>query len=348
MSLNLWTEISSKNNSETTTIIQSSPEKRRALFGRTVAVINKEQNAQTKKELPDLSKSTAWQHENSLEETSENKKRTFEQLEAPVARPVPVLGGYGMTVNLTIPKTPATPCKKQRKEKPLSLFQTLCQQAKSGSIVIQNYQMTLSYLAQGSYMDVHKIKTREPQLFPISNEQWIIKTCNEIHASKPEATVRKILSRSMEHYREAVNDGLKVAEILNAETAVEDGYIVQKYIEHAVDLDDENQMKQVRQFFLFCLKNQRRLDLLPSNLRVNGEGEVILVDFAESKEKSHIFVEQAVRVWCIQRATQKKMDRTQVTQYIVTFTKGFEALGYPADMNNHILDMMFPYDTENN
>lgn len=239
--------------------------------------------------------------------------------------------------NKTAPQMPPpTPVKPKTSD---SLNLTVLRQVQSQKLKIGEQEVFLTRIGSGSYMDAFLV---DGIIQEKSKGQLVVKVYNENRCGKEaKSFLRDCMKTSLEAYREAKSVGIPVAKILNEETAQQEGYFLQEYISHPIDILDASHLEQARKIFLIFLQNKKLLlDLTPSNLRVNEKGQVILIDFVEEKDDEwFLFFKSAIQEWGKLYMEQTK---NNPLAFLKTFTKDFYKLGYKPEWTQEIVTGLLP------
>lgn len=194
------------------------------------------------------------------------------------------------------PPTPAkrAPVKKARLESTTSLFQKLHE-----AFHANTFKYSVTYLAKGSYFNVYTLDSNEETIIPgVDNSELVLKAFHGEKSGFAENRLREYLRNAIKNYHAVKAAGLPVAEIYNADTAVEDGYIIQRKVSGTVDnpLNDQH-MLEVQKFFEISLKDGLKMDLLPQNFGLEN-GHVVLFDFVEDPmDVISVFHKHAIEYW---------------------------------------------------
>lgn len=241
----------------------------------------------------------------------------------------------------TKPKAPPpTPSKARARSSllpslPPSPFETVSKNAQNGVLLFQGQYLSLSFLDNGSYMDIYTTEGLPKRVIKVFN--------SKMSASSP-IFLKKCMRTALYSYKAIQNLGLRVATIHNAETALEDCYYDQEQIAYKVDVLNPSHLEQARQFFIAFLQNKEKIlfDLLPSNLRVTEEGIVTLIDFVEEDDDSwDIFCKHALEKWCQFYMSKTDASPEAALKFLNQFTKGFEKHGFDLAWNEEISSTPF-------
>lgn len=168
--------------------------------------------------------------------------------------------------------------------------------------------------ARGSYSAVYEVQD-SPDL--------VLKAYHgNIGVGFAEAALVKFMKKSLQNYKDIVTLNLPVAELINSETAIADGFILQKKIPHELDIQNPQHVEQASQFFSRSVKEQVAMDLQPQNLRVTDDNSVVLIDFIEEKDPVHVFIAKACKAWT-DVARQKGFSKEAGHNLLSTLTADF-------------------------
>lgn len=199
-----------------------------------------------------------------------------------------------ITNSLKPAQTPRKPpVNKTRAGAVISIFQKLYD-----ALSTHTFKYTVAYLAKGSYFNVYTLEDNVKPIIPdVSNADLVLKAFHGENSGFGEAKLRCFLRNAIKNYNDAIAAGLPVAHIYNADTAVQDGYIIQQKISEKVDPLNAQHMLQVQNYFEVSLKEGLVMDLLPQNFACK-DGQVILFDFVEDPEDGiQIFHKHAIEKW---------------------------------------------------
>ncbi len=255
--------------------------------------------------------------------------------------------------NSQLPKaTPAAPQKAQRtrgRETP-SLFKIASDNALNGTIQIQGQCVQLKLLSnQGSFMDVYTATAPNPIVPGQSNDTLVVKVFKQKRAAYSKVILKSWMTNSLNFYRATQNLAVPVAIIHNTTTATLEGCIIQDKIAHPANVLNPSHVKQARKFFMKSLQNQHVLfDLSPNNLFVAESGVMKLIDFPEEipvdllDDSWQDLCIHALENWArIYRATTRNADHKTTSDFLNSFTAGFEHYGYKPAWNDVIIASLF-------
>lgn len=179
---------------------------------------------------------------------------------------------------------------------------------------------SLQYLGSGDFNDCFKIKA------PHEMENYVIKTFHEVRMNRCFKRLHSMSCHAIEQFTVLKGLGIPVANILNADTAVADGYSVVEYVPEAIDpsiwidksfdeLDHKTKeiLGKVRSFFEAAFIHNLSLDLLPANLRVKANGELVITDFCEEAFDTDTFNAEIctrLKKWSNHRSVQEFLIET--------------------------------------
>ena len=108
---------------------------------------------------------------------------------------------------------------------------------------------------------------------------------------------------------------------------------MQDKIPNEVDVNNPEQLEQVRKFFITSLDARLAMDLIPDNLRVKENGIVVLIDFVEDDSDGFfIFINKAVVMWAILFAEKNGKNRNKTEEFLNQLTEKFSRYGYTQDI----------------
>lgn len=162
-------------------------------------------------------------------------------------------------------------------------YKVLCENAKKKCFEINNKKISVEHFADGTFQNVYKINADHQIICDTPNENVLLKVFNEPLSKLPEDNIKKYTQNSIDNYRIALKLGLPCAEIFNVDTALNDRYYLVKMIPGTIDLKNENHLQQICRFFKVTFENKYTCDLTYDNLRVQNDGTVTLIDYAEKK-----------------------------------------------------------------
>jgi hypothetical protein len=159
----------------------------------------------------------------------------------------------------------------------------------------------------GSNCYIYEIAPNQPRLFPThANNQLYFKCFKpEIFAKDPSA-FESYFENMIAQHRQLKDSKFPVVDILNAETAVNDGFLIVEKISESFKMTfdavtkieelseyEKNLLDQVKAAFAFAYDNRIGLDYRKSNVGVKN-GQVVLYDLMEKLAKIELFIENAV------------------------------------------------------
>jgi hypothetical protein len=274
------------------------------------------------------------------------RKRLFSECEgteqpegSPSKLPVSPVKRRKIAAASTSFNVPDTPIKPNRARQFPSRFRNVYKEVKeTGGIKINDQQVKLfSLQLRGTFMEILRIES-DNQLFSVPNDSLVFKMYTQRRSNSKESIVLGYMENSIKNYKKALKLGLNVATIYNIKSAKTDGFIVQEKIPYEVDVNNEDHINKVREFFIASLKNNVTFDLKPSNLGIREDGKVALFDFVEDPSDGlMIFINQAVFLWA-EKYAQDFHSRKETEEFLSRFTAGFEEFGYDKNQNLEILD----------
>lgn len=154
----------------------------------------------------------------------------------------------------------------------------------------------VSYLAKGTFSNVYTLEDNQnPIISGIDNSALVLKAFHGENTGFNEHKLRGYLVNIIDNYNHCKSLGLPVAEIYNADTAVQHGYILQQRVDGKMDPLNESHRVQVQQFFNASVSEKLVMDLLPDNFKVLN-GKVVLIDFVEDSEEPDFGADSASEV----------------------------------------------------
>ncbi len=188
------------------------------------------------------------------------------------------------------------PVKRIRMEA-ISVFQTLHE-----ALSTNTFKYKVTCLAEGSnrsYFNVYTLEDNaDPIISGVNNSDLVLKAFHgKNNSGFGETLLSAYLRNVIENYYALKRAGLPVAEIYNADTALQDGYIIQQKVSGRIDPLNDQHMLQVQNFFEISLRDNLVMDLLPQNFALEN-GQVILFDFVEEPDDGiRIFHQHAIEKW---------------------------------------------------
>lgn len=153
------------------------------------------------------------------------------------------------------------------------------------ALLTNTFKYNVTYLAKGSFSNVYTLEGNEnPIIAGVSNSDLVLKAYHGENSGFSEGKLRAFLRNQIQNYHAAVNAGLPVAKIYNADTAVQDGYIIQQKVSGKINPLDVQQLSQVSRFFDVAVKKELLMDLQAQNFALEND-QVILIDFIEDPEE---------------------------------------------------------------
>ncbi|MGR3911874.1 MAG: hypothetical protein QRY71_01005 [Candidatus Rhabdochlamydia sp.] len=202
-------------------------------------------------------------------------------------------------------KPPATPRKNLA---PSSPFSKVLSCAKNAFLMIGGKTVSLTFLDEGSYMNVYQ-PGDTPLLVPsLSNQAVVVKLYHGKNTGLSSQQLEKCLTTSLRSYKQTLDYDIPVAKIYNVETALTDCFLIQEKIPHPIQIT--SYLLEIFHFFELSLKHNITLDLIPDNFRVKEDGTVVLIDFVEdASEGIELFLEHALYSLCERYLTETKRDK---------------------------------------
>lgn len=220
-------------------------------------------------------------------------------------------------------------------------YNELYRTVRKGELRLNNVPVQVVRCGAGDFMEVFSITADVPIWRGIDNQNLVLKMYG-VKSSFKEERLDSFLSSSMNSYLmlRGLLEG-KIATIYNFASAKEDHYVLQEKIPHEISVEAENQVQQVREFFITSLTHKVALDLKPDNLRVREDGTVVLIDFVEDDSDGlRVFIRHSLRAWA--RAWKDdRCDREAVAARLESLTAGLVDLGLDPTVNAEIIDELF-------
>jgi hypothetical protein len=204
----------------------------------------------------------------------------------------------------------------------------------------KEYAVKIMEGAIGEYKQAFQVIDTQNIFDHIQNEDIIVKTYHPLCVWKSSTKLEKFMKCAINHYELLNKLQLNVAEILNIETAMEDNFFLVKKIPYSVNLSSwgpnaENKYKQfeelekidkvileqAKHFFNVSIQNQTEIDLLPDNLRYDGEEKLHLIDLPDDKVVIHQLDDLAVEIH--QKIKQWANGNSSIFDYL---TQDFESI----------------------
>jgi hypothetical protein len=164
----------------------------------------------------------------------------------------------------------------------------ICSKFDSGTYIFNSQECHLSLLGFGNYSNCYKINA------PAAMSGFVVKCFHETNIHSNVSSLRKMQSHALRQYNQLCSIGAPVALITNSATALTDLYTILEFIPTEIDpsswgtstfdnLDapTKSMLAQVKSIFEMAFTHQIGLDLLPSNLRIKADGQVVITDFTE-------------------------------------------------------------------
>ncbi len=146
------------------------------------------------------------------------------------------------------------------------------------------FKYNVTYLAKGNYSNVYTLEGNENPIIPgVNNSDIVLKAYHGENTGFIETELRNFLHNAIENYRAVKAAGLPVVEIYNANTAEQDGYIIQRKVSGEVDPLNDKQILQVSRFFDISVEQKLPMDLHLQNFVLENE-QVLLIDFIEDPD----------------------------------------------------------------
>jgi len=207
-----------------------------------------------------------------------------------------------------------------------TLFQTI-----SGEKTLSLYgvKAKLERIGQGYFMHTFAMKAETEILPDIANDTLLVKFYHGAKGGFGENRLSTYTSSSLRNYETALSLNLPVAQIHNADTALQDRYFLVERIPHEIEMPQD--IEKVHQFFKAAFANKVYFDLHPSNLRKREDGTVTLIDFVEEKInfKTSSGSECACRITALLTAwAERGASRAEGEQIVKRLTAGLEEHGF--------------------
>ncbi|MGR3973564.1 MAG: hypothetical protein QRY72_03210 [Candidatus Rhabdochlamydia sp.] len=191
-----------------------------------------------------------------------------------------------------------------------SLFTQIRNTAQQGFLVTQGKKIPLKFLADGSYMSVYELDTPTQLLLPAFPTRVVVKLYHGKNTPLSSSYLKHTLNSTLTSYTQLLTYQFPVAQIYNADTARQDGFILQEKISYPLQITLH--LEQILDFFARALKHHVIVDLLPSNFKVKEDGEVVLIDFVEDPSDGlEIFLEHALHQLCQEYLKETNFDPKQ-------------------------------------
>ncbi len=182
----------------------------------------------------------------------------------------------------------STPCKTSRNN--FSQFKAIKEEiSQKKTINFEGKELQLgNHIYGGSFMDVYCL-----------GDDYVIKVFKDTHFNKSsDLRLKSYVNNAMQNYEALKAANFSVATIYNSQTASSDGYYIQQLVPNNIDLNNDEHLKKVNEFFVYATTEQVICDLHPGNFGVNNEGAVTLFDFVEDPEEGlAVFINQGLRLW---------------------------------------------------
>jgi hypothetical protein len=205
---------------------------------------------------------------------------------------------------------PQRPTKRPKVEPTASKFQK-----QHEALCSNTFKYKVTYLAKGSFSNCYTLENNIDPIIPgVDNSDLVLKAYHGENSGFGELKLRNFIKNAIENYHAAVNAGFPVATIYNAETALQDGYIIQRKISGKIDPFNAEQRSQVSRFFDVSVKNRVIFDLQAQNFTLEN-GQVVLVDFIEDPDDDDAldaFNKKVIENWLkVYRKTDASKDQAK-------------------------------------
>lgn len=207
-----------------------------------------------------------------------------------------------MIPNLVPKQMPKTPYQIKRKDPACPFINQW--EGILNSLMIQKNDKKFSIAAiegaEGNFSQVYTLFGDSPFIEGVSNDNIVIKLFHRHRVdANAQDTVLGWVKTLIGQYKALATTDLPIIRIYNAETALEDGYIVAQKINPILesfwskDMEPKEleksfgtELKQFKHFFKFASeqKTATPLDLQLTNFGFNEEGQILLLDFKEESE----------------------------------------------------------------
>lgn len=162
---------------------------------------------------------------------------------------------------------------------------------------------------------------------------------------QPRRALKDPIKNAINNYKQAIDLGIPVATIHNVETAEVDGYLVIGENSHAVDLNENHQIEQVRTLLAKSFESKIAFDLSLNKLGIQENGIVTLFNFTEKRSglfndpyKLGIFVMAFIETW-VDQLKKNGLSRNSTQLILEKITKDID--GFNPDWNEAALDRYF-------
>lgn len=160
------------------------------------------------------------------------------------------------------------------------IFKVLHENAEMNLFKINNKSVNTKIFAKGTFQKVYVINADHQIIQETHNSKILLKV---FHLNLLETKLQYYMKNSIDNYHRAIELGLPCAKIYNIKTALEDKYYLVEMVPNKIDLKNEDHLQQICRFFKVSYENKYTCDLTYDNLRVQNDGTVTLIDFAEKK-----------------------------------------------------------------
>lgn len=207
--------------------------------------------------------------------------------------------------------TPMTPRKNTKKachpfaEKALKIVSSDNRELCSNNKVIK-FKIDPNSKKTGDYFEVSEIAIDQPQLYDNYSNEQVLNKCykKEMIQNRP-GDLEGFMKSSLEQHNDLLKTSFPISKILNADTALNDGFFNVEKVEHEFPINWQNNttiesldkltlysLDQVKAMFQYAFDNDVQLDLSADNVRINHEGIVVLCDFMEEPAVVCHFMEE--------------------------------------------------------
>jgi hypothetical protein len=172
-----------------------------------------------------------------------------------------------------------TPIKRARAGSVISSFQKLHE-----ALLANTFKYKVTYLGKGSYSNAYTLENNaDPIIAGVNNSDLVLKAYHGEKSGFLERKLRAFLCNQIKNYYAVIAQDLPVAPIYNADTAEQDGYIIQHKVSGKVDPLDVKQLLQVSRFFDVSVTKCIIMDPQLQNFGLENR-VVVLFDFTEDPD----------------------------------------------------------------
>jgi hypothetical protein len=182
----------------------------------------------------------------------------------------------------------------QKKSKQVCPYEKQYKAMESGCFYYKGKSYKTVFLAEGAYSAAFKIVGVIPLIEGVDNSKIVVKVFHGKNSEFGETKLNDYLRHSLQNYKAAIDSGLFVAKIYNAETALEDHCVIQEAIANPIDCKNTQQLEKIKEFL--DKRQTIQIDAQPHNFR-EEKGEVYLIDFLEEPEDVTINLKTTLNSW---------------------------------------------------